>query len=128
LPVDLRSMEGLDRILNEGKVNFMLTNEQLEDLATIHIVPQIDAGQTLDLMPILRAVEAAAIAGEREACAITCEAVWPGNIHGASDHYIDGKEMALTQAALTQAALTQAALTIRMRSNAVLNGRPEAQP
>ena len=37
----------------------MLTNEQLEDLATLHLAPQIDAGEKLDLLPLLRAVEAA---------------------------------------------------------------------
>ena len=68
----------------------MLTDEQLEDLATLHLAPQIDAGEKLDLLPLLRAVEAAerercsaefvengrAIgrAEEREACALACEA------------------------------------------------------
>jgi hypothetical protein len=41
-----------------------LTDEQLKDLATIHFAPQIDAaGQYLDLMPLLRAVEAAVESG-----------------------------------------------------------------
>ena len=46
----------------------MLTDEQLEDLATLHLAPQIDAGEKLDLLPLLRAVEAVAMAAERERC------------------------------------------------------------
>ena len=35
----------------------MLTDEQLEGLATLHLAPQIDGGEKLDLLPLLRAVE-----------------------------------------------------------------------
>ena len=78
----------------------MLTDEQLEDIATLFVAPQVDAGEILDLKPLLRAVEAAAITAvradsdrvlslqqtsygreiqieieiEREACAKVCDA------------------------------------------------------
>ena len=37
----------------------MLTDEQLEDLATLHLAPQIDAGEGPDLLPLPRAIAAA---------------------------------------------------------------------
>lgn len=46
----------------------MLTDEQLADLATVHLAPQFNASDTLDLLPLLRAVETLAIEEEREAC------------------------------------------------------------
>ena len=44
----------------------MLTDETLEALATVHLHPQTQAGVEVDLTPLLRAVEAAAVADERK--------------------------------------------------------------
>jgi hypothetical protein len=60
----------------------MLTNEQLEDLATLHIAPQLDKGEALDLLPLLRAVEAAAMAAGL-ARAHNAGFVEASRIHGA---------------------------------------------
>ena len=51
----------------------MLTEEQLEGLATIHILPQANDPGEVNLTSLLRAVEAAAMATEREECAKLCE-------------------------------------------------------
>jgi hypothetical protein len=48
----------------------MLTDEQLEALATIHLAPLMASeSDELDLTPLMRAVEKAAVAAERERCA-----------------------------------------------------------
>ena len=60
----------------------MLTDEYSEDLATMHIAPQIDAGEKLDLMPLMRAVEASAAAAERERIAD----LWAGCMTEAEGH------------------------------------------
>lgn len=46
-----------------------MTDDQLTDLATLHLAGK-DDGDTLDLLPLLRA----AVAAERERCAKVCEA------------------------------------------------------
>lgn len=61
----------------------MLTNEHLEALATVHLHPQTQAGGEVDLMPLLRAVEAASRADERERCAIAGGAAANAGMYGA---------------------------------------------
>lgn len=43
----------------------MLTDEQLEALATLHLAPQMDAAGQVDLMPLLRAVSELSVAAAR---------------------------------------------------------------